>query len=281
MDKAILVYDLATGKEIDSKAGLDDLGAPSVSAYSPDGKHLLVGGQKGIVRIWAVDAEGELDTLGDFVGHADEIQSIEVLPDNQTVISSDKQKQVRAWSLDDQKEKYSIPDLEQETVDIGIAPDGKSGMLVAKNSLVSMFNLSDGRVTSSQPVFKPQLVGQTALLSPDGTQLFIPELYKVWCHTLKGKQSASIDTGEMPWALAYCPKTNEVFSGGNSKIHVCDFKTVTRTSILSTGADISGYVHDVSVSPDGRYVVAIGGPIGQSVLIFDRQSPKNPAKEDQ
>ena len=97
---------------------------------------------------------------------------------------------------------------------------------------------------------------------------------------LLSQQSASIDTGEMPWSLAYCPKTNEVFSGGNSQIHVCDFKTVTRTSILSTGADISGYVHDVAVSPDGRYVVAIGGPIGQSVLIFDRQSPKNPAKED-
>ena len=279
-DKAVLVYNLATGKEVDTKLGLDELGAPSASTYSPDGKYLLIGGYKGIIRVWSVDAEGELDSVGDFVGHTSEIQSMEVLPDNKTVLSSDQRKGVRAWSLDDQQEKYSIPELQEETVEIGIAPDGKNGMLVATNSQVSMFDLSSGRVSSRQPVFNSHF-GKVALISPDGKMLFIPDSYKVTCHTLKSnKPPAAIDLGEIPWVLAYCPTTNEVFAGGSGKIHVCDWKKETRTSILSTGADISGYVHDLAVSPDGRYVVAIGGPIGQSVLIFDRQSPKSPVKDD-
>ena len=278
-DKAILVHDLATGKEVDTKLGMEDLGAPSASTYSPDGKYLLVGGYKGIIRIWAVDADGELDSLGDFVGHTSEIQSMEVLPDNKTVISSDQRKGVRAWSLDDQQEKYSIPELQEQTVEIGLAPDGKTGMLVATNSQVSTFDLSSGKVSSRLPVFKSHF-GKVALISPDGKLLFIPDSYKVTCHTLKSKKPpAEIDLGEIPWVLAYCPATNEVFAGGSGKIHVCDWKKETRTGLLSTGAEISGYIKQVGVSPDGRYVVAIGGPIGQSVLIFDRESPKNPSSD--
>ena len=277
-DKAIFVYDLATGKEIDAKIGLEDLGDPSASTYSPDGKYLLVGGYKGIIRIWAVDEEGELDKVGDFVGHTSEIQTIEVLPNNQTVISSDNRKGVRVWKLDDQVESYSIPELKEETVEIGITSDGKSGLLVATDSEVTTFDLSNGKVTSRQSVFKSHF-GKVALISPDGTMLFMPDSYKVTCYSLKSKKSpAVIDLGEIPWTLACCPKTNEVFGGGNGKIHICDWKKATRTALLSTGADISGYIKHVGVSPDGRYVVAIGGPIGQSVLIFDRQAPKGPAQ---
>ena len=276
-NKALLVHDLATGKEIDSKAGLDDLRTPSASTYSPDGKHLLIGGDRGIIRIWSVDEEGELDKVGDFVGHTSEIQSMEVLPDNKTVISSDNNKGVRVWTLDDQQEKYSIPELQNDTVEIGISPDGKSGMLVDTSSLVSMFNLADGKVTSAQPVFKSHF-GTVALISPDGVMFFSPELYKVNCFTLKSKKPpAEIDLGEIAWVLACCPKTNEVFAGGNAKIHICDWKKATRTAILNTGADISGYVQHLAVSPDGRYVVAIGGPIGKSILIFDRECKKTPA----
>ena len=279
-DKAMFVYDLATGKEVDAKVGLEDLGAPSASTYSSDGKYLLVGGYKGSIRIWAVDEEGELDKVGDFVGHTSEIQSIQVLPDHKTVISSDSQKGVRAWNLEDQTEVYSIPELQDETVEIGIAADGKSGLLVATNSEVSTFNLTNGKVSTRQSVFKSHF-GKVALISPDGAMLFIPDSYKVTCYSLKSKKTpAVIDLGEIPWTLAYCPKTNEVFGGGNGKIHVCDWKKETRTGLLSTGADISGYIKQVGVSPDGRYVVAIGGPIGQSVLIFDRQSKKDAAQDE-
>ncbi len=277
-DKAIFVYDLATGKEVDTKVGLEDLGAPSASTYSSDGKYLLVGGYNGNIRIWAVDEEGELDKVGDFVGHTSEIQSMQVLSDHKTVISSDQRKGVRAWNLEDQTEVYSIPELQDETVEIGIASDGKSGLLVATNSEVSTFNLTNGKVTSRQSVFKSHF-GKVALISPDGAMLFIPDSYKVTCYSLKSKKTpAVIDLGEIPWTLAYCPKTNEVFGGGNGKIHICDWKKETRTGLLSTGADISGYIKQVGVSPDGRYVVAIGGPIGQSVLIFDRQSKKDAAQ---
>ena len=277
-DKALFVYDLATGKEIDAKVGLDDLGDPNASTYSPDGKFLLVGGYKGIIRIWAVDDEGELDKVGDFVGHSSEIQSIEVSPDNKTAISSDNKNGVRVWKLDDQVESYSIPELKNETVEIGITSDGKSGLLVATDSEVSTFDLSNGKVTSRLPAFKSHF-GKLAMISADGMMLFMPDAYKLTCFSLKGKKPpVVIDLGESLDALAYCPTTNEVFVGGDGKIHVCDWKKSTRTALLSTGADIEGDIKHVGVSPDGRFVVAIGGRSQQSVLIFDRQAPKGPAQ---
>ena len=278
-DKAIFIHDLATGKEIDSKVGLNGVGVASQSKYSPDGKHLLIGGDQGVIRIWTVDDKGEIDSLGDFVGHSGQINSIEVLPDNKTVISCDQKKRVKVWNLDDQKEKYTVASVDQEIVEVGASPDGKSGMLVATNSEVSLFNLTDGKVTSTNPVFKSHF-GKAALFSPDGKMLFIPDGYKVTCHIMKSKKPpATLDLAEVPWDLAYCPKTEEVFAGGSGKIHIIDWKKETRTAVLNTGPNITGYVQNIDVSPDGRYVVAIAGPIGQSLLIFDRQAPKG-AKEE-
>lgn len=156
----------------------------------------------------------------------------------------------------------------------GVTPDGKSGMLVTTNSKVVVFNLSDGKVTSTDQVLNSH-TGKVALFSPDGQTLFIPDSYKITGHTIKSKKSPDIvDLGEIPWALAYCSQTNEVIAGGSGKIHIIDWKEETRTAVLSTGSTITGYVQNVAISPDGRYVVAIGGPIGQSVLIFDRLAPK-------
>ena len=84
-------------------------------------------------------------------------------------------------------------------------------------------------------------------------------------------------TGRPKAANRCYPAQQRASAGGSGKIHICDWKKATRTAILNTGADISGYVQHLAVSPDGRYVVAIGGPIGKSILIFDRESKKTPA----
>ena len=181
---------------------------------------------------------------------------------------------MKVWNLDDQQEKYTVASVEQEIVEVGASPDGKSGMLVATNSEVSLFNLTDGKVTSTNPVFKSHF-GKAALFSPDGKLLFIPDGYQVTCHIMKSKKPpATLDLAEIPWDLAYCPKTEEVFAGGSGKIHIIDWKKETRTAVLNTGPNITGYVQNIDVSADGRYVVAIAGPIGQSLLIFDRQALK-------
>ncbi len=277
-DNAIFVHDLATGKENDTKLGLDDLGDPSASTYSPDGKYLLVGGYKGVIRIWSVDDKGDLDIVGDYVGHSSEIQTIEVSPDNKTVISADQDKRVRAWSLVDQQEHFAIADLKETVVDIGVTPDRASGMLVDRDGLVSMFNLKDGKITSSQPVFKSHF-GTVATISPDGMMLFIPASTRLNCFTLKSKTPpAVIDVGESINSIAYCQQTNEVIVGTSAKIHICDWKKQTRTAILSTGKKFSGSVDQLSISPDGRFIVTINS--NNAISIFDRESKKSPVKDE-
>ncbi len=279
-DDAIYIYDLATGKEIDSKVAFKDFGEPLASTYSPDGKYLLVGGRKGIIRCWTIDDEGEIDPLGDFVGHSGNVEAIKVLPDNKTVISCDQKKQVKAWNLEDRSELYTVPEIEDEVVEIGVSPDGKSGMLVATNSKVTLFKLADGKVTASDSVFKSHF-GKVAAFTPDGKTLFIPDSYKITAHEFKGKHApGEYDLGESLWDVAYCAETNEVIAGGNSQIHVVNRKKKTRTEILSAGSGIKGYIKQVEFSPDGRYIVALGGISGKTLLIFDRQASKSePAEE--
>lgn len=282
-EKTIFIHNLETGKEVDSKVGLNGIGTPSQSIYSPDGKYLLVGGQEGVIRVWSVDDKGEIDHLGDFVGHTSNIESMKILDDNRTVISSDQKNNVHAWTLDDRKDKYSIPDLKEQIVEIGISADKKSGYLVATSSMVTTFNLTDGKVTSSAPVFKSHF-GKVAHFTSDGKTLFISDTYKVTCHKVNSKKSPdAIDVGESIWDIDYCEKTHEILAAGNGKIHIIDFKEETRTGILNTGSKITGYVKNIAISSDGLYVVAIGGPIGQSVLIFDRHAKKSnetPSKND-
>lgn len=280
-DDAIYIYDLATGKEIDSKIAFKDFGEPQVSTYSPDGKFLLVGGYKGIIRCWKVDSEGEIDALGDFVGHAGNIEAIEVMPDNMTVISSDNKKQVKAWNLEDQSEKYTVPDIEDEVIEIGTSPDGKNCMLVATNSKVTLFKLTDGKVTSTDSVFKHHF-GKVAAFSSDGKTLFIPDGYKLTAHEFKGKHAPEeYDLGETLWDVSYCAETNELIAGGNAQIHVINRKKKTRTDILNTGSEIKGYIKQVEFSPDGRFIVAIAGISGKTLLIFDRRATKSDQTDDE
>jgi len=128
-------------------------------------------------------------------------------------------------------------------------------MPVATNSKVLMFNLSDGKVTATNSVFKSHF-GKVALFSPDGKTLFIPDSYKVTGFLLKSKKSPDVvDLGEIPRALAYCEQTHEVIASGSGKIHIIDWREETRTGVLSTGSQIAGYVTNVTISHNvSRYL---------------------------
>ncbi|RLS59290.1 MAG: hypothetical protein DWH91_00495 [Planctomycetota bacterium] len=273
----LVVHDLATGKEVDRKGGIKTLGTPSKMAYSPNGKFLLLGGREGVIRVYSVNDDGDLESLADYAGHSSDIKALHILPDNKTVISSDQDKRVRIWTLDDQAEKRSTAEIDEAVVEIGSSADGKTGLLVTTSGKVYKLTIANGDVSAAQSVFRSHF-GEVALFTPGGSMLFMPDAYKLTGFPMQGKKPpAVIDLQDTMWDLALCEKTGELVVGLRACVKVVDHKEETVTKTLSTGAT-SGYNHHVAISPDSRFIIAVGGPIGQTIFIFDRQNP--PVKAD-
>ena len=274
----VMVYDYATGKEVDLKR-LKGIGDPKASVYSPDGKHLLVGGYEGTIRIWSVNDEGELESLADYVGHSSQILAIKVLSDNKTVISSDDKDRVRVWGLLDQKEQYSIAGLEDSVIEIGVTGDGKQGLLIDKDSLVTTFNLDDGKVATALPVFKSHY-GDKAAFAPDGSALYIPQGHKLSLFRVKSKRPpVEFDIKDMVYGLSVCQATNELFISSMKSLIIINTKEEEQTEVWPL--EESGFNTQVICSPDGRFVASVCGTNGKRLLIFDRKAGKAPPADKQ
>lgn len=273
----IMIYDFATGKEVDQKR-LKGIGEPKASVYSPDGKYLLVGGYDGIIRIWNVDKDGELDSLADYAGHSSQILSLEVLSDNQTVISSDDKKRVRVWNLPDQKEQYTVAGLEDSVIEIGVTADGKQGLLIDKNSLVTTFDLTDGKVVSAVPVIK-SYYGDRAVIAADGSSLFMAQGHSLKQFRFKSKKPpAEFDLKDMVYGISHCPATDEVFVSSMKSLHIINLKEEEQTEVWSL--EEGGFNTQVICSLDGRYLATVCGPLGKHLLIYDRKANKAAEPEE-
>jgi WD40 repeat protein len=88
-DKAIIVYDALTGREIRKMAGHAD--KVTAVAYSPDGKRLVSGSADKTVQMWDVPT-GKV--LWKFTGN-DAVKSIAFSPDGKTVTVLEGEKKTR------------------------------------------------------------------------------------------------------------------------------------------------------------------------------------------
>src|SRR5262249_55336490 len=82
-DKALRLWDLATGKEIRTFTGHS--GYINSVAYSPDGRTALSGGRDKALRLWDLATGKEIRT---FAGNFAAVSSVAFAPDGRTALSA-------------------------------------------------------------------------------------------------------------------------------------------------------------------------------------------------
>ena len=134
------LYDLTTGERL--------LDLPSQSgaifslAFSPDGKKLVSGSDKGIICIWDV-RKGKL--LHNFSGHLGKIWDLAVTSDGHTLISAGEDKTLRSWDLKNGQLKEIFIGHSKDVHSVSISPTGKTIASGSLDATVRLWDLDSGR----------------------------------------------------------------------------------------------------------------------------------------
>lgn len=279
-ENKLYIYDLATGKEIESITPFDRSQDPLACTYSPNGKFLLINARRVGIRCWAVNDAGKLDLHGDLAYDSFHNADIAVLADNKTVVSCDVFGPIQVWNLDDLQKKFTVPKKTSELLAIGTSADDKHCLLVHRDGKVTEFAIADGQVTSkADPVFNDPF-SRKGSISLDGKKLYVFDHGKLTCHALDSEKSlGQVTLDHMSLDMAYCPTTNEVVILGPDEIRIFDGKKLTCTETLKIGSlgpppHHHHHLENIEASPDGRFIVATGDVFCRSLLIFDRQASK-------
>jgi WD40 repeat protein len=162
-DRAIRVWDVATGKELalieDHADWIFDL------AFSPDGKRLASASRDKTAKVFDV---AKKESVATFPGHADTVYAITFSPDGKQVVTAGADNQLRVWNPDeDGKQARNVGGFGGPIFKLQFTPDGKTLVACSADKTLRLFeNYSSKQTLSGHTDWI-----YTFAISPDGKTL--------------------------------------------------------------------------------------------------------------
>lgn len=155
----VRVWDVGAWKETRVFSTDDSLLMSMV--FSSDGRTLMAGFARGVIKLWRLDGP---DHPATFLGHSEQVGSLALLPDGQSLISSAGD--VRFWDLQTRHENAPKLSPSAGSHRMALSPDGRRCATAAGGGLISIWD-----VTSHEEVAILDGHNETVLqlaFTPDG-----------------------------------------------------------------------------------------------------------------
>jgi len=230
-------------------------------AVSPDGKHVISGGDQGGValgvgkntanylKLWDISTGKEIRT---FIGNANSFYSVSFSPDGRYVLSGSNNNTIKLWDVAAGKEirTFTAPTKDVLIQSVAFSPDGLHALSGSTDKTVKLWNVATGREIR-------QFAGhadwvKSVAFSPNGH-------YALSGGTCKRTQTSSGNTTTIMLQDAQCDRNLILWD-------------------LTTGRELrtlTGHTNDVSsvaFSPDGKY--ALSGSWDQNIKLWDVETGK-------
>jgi WD40 repeat protein/beta-lactamase regulating signal transducer with metallopeptidase domain len=251
-DRRLRLWDAATGQLIrDVVYSQKQLTAV---AWSPDGKHAVVGGDGGLVQMWDVTQPTLVRT---FEGHKDGVPHLSVSADGKRLVTASHDKTVKVWNVETGAAEQTMTGHTGAVRVAVFHPDGKRVVSGSWDKTVRVWDRGTGRETSSF-VYADAKVERVALL-PDGKRLMVvgesvPRLYDL------ATGSPLREYG----AYANGSTGLDVSPDGRLAL-TCGYGGAARLWDVESGAQLRqfaghrGTVWSARFSPDGKAALTSGG----------------------
>jgi WD40 repeat protein len=274
-DKTLILWDLATGREIRKFEGHSD--AVNSVVFAPDGKTALSGSSDNTLRLWDLASGREIKR---FEGHSDAVNSVVFAPDGKTALSASSDNTLRLWDLATGREIRRFEGHSGRVNSVVFAPDGKTALSGSHDKTLRLWDLASGREIRrfeghSRPVTSIAVApdGKTALSgSADGTlrlwDLASGREIKTFEWHSEGLREGLIYHSEAITSVAFAPDGKTALSvGGDSTLRLWD---------LASGREIRKFqghldtVNSVAFAPDGK--TALSGSDDKTLRLWDLTS---------
>jgi WD40 repeat protein len=260
-DKTLMLWDLASGREIRKFEGHSD--AVNSVVFAPDGKTALSGSSDNTLRLWDLASGREIRR---FEGHSDAVNSVVFAPDGKTALSASSDNTLRLWDLATGREIRRFEGHSGPVNSVVFAPDGKTALSGSHDKTLRLWDLASGReIRRFEGHLSP--VCSVAIAPDRKTALSggADPLSASWDKKLRLWDLASgreIQKFEAPSviSIAFAPDGKTALSGSPDNTFIL--------WDLASGREIkklvgySGYVGSIAFAPDGKTALSGGTALG-------------------
>jgi WD40 repeat protein len=140
----IHIWDVVAGQQRGRRKDVPQGRAVLAITVMPDGDSFASGGADGVVRIWHIDADKELASLG---RHPGEVLALASAPDGAWLASGGADGVVRIWDVSRRRERTRLAVTKSGAVHaVSIAPDGARLAAVSLDQTIRIWDIAAGKV---------------------------------------------------------------------------------------------------------------------------------------
>lgn len=253
MDKSVIVWDAATGKEIVRLLG--HTGHVLGVAFGPDGKRLASASEDRTVRIWDANSGKSIATIP---AHSNHVTSVAFSPDGKSLASASWDQTVKVWDGASGDWIMTLKGHTHLVNNVTFSPDGKYLASASHDNSVRIWDMATsdevGAFKGSNDAFL------CAAFSPDGQLVAAGDMrsiVRVW--NLATGKAVFIKKNHNNWvaSLAFSLNGHRLATASyDQTVQICSAATgeVRRTFLGHTG-----YVAGLAYSPDGGTLASASG----------------------
>ena len=262
----IRVWELDSRELVTELTGLDS--EETGICYSPDGSHLIAGGEQGKLLSWSCPT-WELEQ--EIVAHQNHISAVSWSPNGKNVVTASHVQhkgfirgEFKVWDATTWKPVTYVQHHDERIHEVDFTPDSQSVLIASIDSNVSIWGATDGKCIRSFRAHAARV--SSARMSPDGSLLAtasVDNLAKVWKVSDLVEESdtrfVSRDNDGFIHSLVIAPNGKSVFTADvTGRVVERDLATGKVEYAWDT-EEPTGWRIEVAVSPDSRRIAVAKG----------------------
>lgn len=267
--------------------------------FNQDGSQLFGAGYNAVIRRWDFSGE-EPQALEPLSGHRGWVQSLEFLPNGNTMLSVDSWGQLRAWSVAEPQPstKWNAEQAHDGWIhDLAVSEDGKIAATVGFDRILRLWSTEDGSLLKEFPKHEHHVY--RVAIHPDSSSVVTADLHGTLRHwsIAKGTCERELTLEKMHYydriqdvpgiyVLQFEKDGVLICAGGQPSriqnhqgiptIHRIDWASFEPASVQSFGKEADGFVFDLARHTDEISVAVTSGNPGAGQLLLLQNDAAEP-----